>query len=59
MAGQEVTPVEIWMPNNHRDGVELGRHHWPGDHAVLIIYQPEVPHVVSDAAAAVADGDGP
>jgi hypothetical protein len=43
--------VEIWMPNNHRDGVEPGRYRCSGGHTVLVIFQPEEPQVVRDAAA--------
>jgi hypothetical protein len=36
-------PMEVWMPENGRDGRPPGRYPAPGSNAVLIIYQPEEP----------------
>jgi hypothetical protein len=37
-AGDGVPPVEIWMPENGRDGRPPGRYPCPGGNAVLVIY---------------------
>jgi hypothetical protein len=38
-------PVEVWLPENRRDGRPPGRYPSPGSSAVLVINQPENPRL--------------
>jgi hypothetical protein len=39
----QAPPVEVWLPENGRDGRPPGRYPCPGSNTVLVIYQPEEP----------------
>jgi hypothetical protein len=39
--GRHDPPVEVWLPENGRDGRPPGHYPYPGSNAVLVIYKPE------------------